>query len=133
MKAVLSVVGLLFAVFVALSIITGTSLVGEVVTLHTRGADGEWETTPLWVVDLGKASYLRAGNPASGWVIRGRANPEIRLERSGDVADIKLVEEPTELANVHAQMAEKYGWANDFVGLLAPDRSLALSLRIEPL
>ena len=43
MKAVLSIVGLLLAVFIALSIITGTSLVGEVVTLHTRSADGEWD------------------------------------------------------------------------------------------
>ena len=62
------------AVFIALSIISGTSRVGEVVTLHTRAADGEWQTTPLWIVDFGDASYLRAGAPdGSGWVTRLRA------------------------------------------------------------
>ena len=61
---------------VALAIITATPLVGEVVTLHTRDSGGDWETTPLWIVDLEGGSYLRAGSPdESGWVTRARANP----------------------------------------------------------
>lgn len=132
MKAVVGIIGLLFAVFVALSIITATSLVGEVVTLHTRGSDGEWQTTPLWVVDYDNASYLRAGTPdGSGWVTRLRANPEVRLERAGRLEDVRLVEEPSQLQTVHTKMADKYGWADDFVSLLSGDRSLSLSLRIE--
>ena len=116
MKKLLTVVGLLVAAFMAASIITATSLVGEVVTLHTRSADGEWQTTPLWIVDFDNASYLRAGTPdGSGWVTRLRDNPQARLERSGKLEDVRLVEEPPRLQAVHAKMADKYGWADDFV------------------
>jgi hypothetical protein len=132
MKKVLIVVGLPFAIFIALSIITATPLVGEVVTLHTRDADGEWQTTPLWVVDLDSASYLRAGTPdGSGWVTRMRANPQVRLERSGAIEDVQLVEVPPQLQAVHLAMAEKYGWADDFVALMSGDRTKSLALRID--
>ena len=132
MKRVFSAVGVLLGVFVALSIITATPLVGEVVTLHTIGEDGEWQTTPLWVVDLGGASYLRAGTPeGSGWVTRLRANPQVRLERGEELDDVQLVEDPAKLPAVHREMAQKYGWADDFVALLSGDRSKSLALRIE--
>ena len=134
MKRVLSIVGLLFAVFIALSIVTATPLVGEVVTLHTRAAGGEWQTTPLWVVDFDKVAYLRAGTPdGSGWVSRLRADPQVRLERSGKLDDVRLVEEPKQLRAVHAKMADKYGWADDFVALMSGDRAKSLALRIEVL
>jgi len=132
MKNLLIIVGLLVAAFLAVSIINATPLVGEVVTLHTRDADGEWQTTPLWIVDLANASYLRAGTPdGSGWVTRLRANPQVRLDRSGEVEDVRLVEEPPQLQTVHAEMAEKYGWADDFVALMSGDRTKSLALRIE--
>lgn len=79
-------VGILLAAFVSVLIITATPLVGEVVTVHTHGADGEWETTPLWIVDLDNTSYLRAGTPeGSGWFTRLQANPDVRLERAGEL------------------------------------------------
>ncbi len=132
MKRVLIIVGLFVVAFLALSIITATPLVGEVVTLHTRDAAGEWQTTPLWVVDFENASYLRAGTPdGSGWVTRLRANPQVRLERSGKLEDVRLVEEPPQLQAVHGEMAKKYGWADDFVALMSGDRTKSLALRIE--
>lgn len=136
MKRVLIRVGILMgsllATFVAVAIITATPLVGEVVTIHTRGAGGEWETTPLWIVDLDNASYLRSGTPdGSGWVARLRANPEVRLERAGDIEAVRLVEEPAQLQAVHEKMAEKYGWADSFVTLMGGDPTKAIPLRIE--
>ena len=132
MKSALIVVGIFFSAFIAASIITATPLVGEVVTLHTRGADGEWKTTPLWIVDFHNASYLRAGSPdGSGWVTRAQANPEVRLERAGKLEDVRLVEEPSQLRAVHGKMAEKYGWADDFVALISGDRAESLPLRID--
>jgi hypothetical protein len=132
MKKVLGIVGLFFAAFLAIAIITATPLVGEVVTLHTLDADGEWQTTPLWVVDFENASYLRAGTPdGSGWVTRLQANPQVKLERSGSLETVRLVEEPAQLSAVHQKMSEKYGWADDFVGLMGGDRALSLALRIE--
>ena len=132
MKTVGIIAGSLFAVFVAASIITATPLVGEVVTLHTHGTDGEWETTPLWIVDFDQTSYLRAGTPdGSGWVTRLRADPAVRLERAGELHDVRLLEEPSQLQAVHRKMADKYGWADDFVALMSGDRSLSLALRID--
>ncbi len=132
MKQVLMVVGLMVGALLAVSIVTATPLVGEVVTLHTRGAGGEWETTPLWVVDFENASYLRAGTPdGSGWVERLRANPQVRLERDGKIEDVRLVEEAGKLQAVHGKMADKYGWADSFVALMSGDRTKSLALRIE--
>jgi hypothetical protein len=132
MKNVLIIVGSLFAAFLVVSIITATPLVGEVVTLYTRDGDGGWQTTPLWVVDIGDSSYLRAGTPdGSGWVSRLRADPLVRLERSGKVEDVRLVEEAQQLQAVHTAMAAKYGWADDFVAIMSGDRTKSLALRIE--
>lgn len=132
MKTILILLGVLFAGFVALAIITATPLVGEVVTLHTRDSGGDWETTPLWIVDLEGGSYLRAGSPdESGWVTRARANPEAKLDRAGQLLPAALVEEPARLQPVHDAMAEKYGWADDFVALVTGDRADSLPLRVE--
>jgi hypothetical protein len=118
MKAVLTGVGVLIGLFVTVAIVTGTSLVGEVVQLHTREAGGEWQTTPLWIVDVAGREYLRAGDPESGWVLRMRANPEVRLERNGQLRDVTLAAESSERALVNRKMADRYGWADDFVGLM---------------
>ena len=131
MKMILTIAGVGLACFVALAIVTATPLVGEVVTLHTSDTDGEWRTTPLWIVDLGPDAYLRAGGPDSGWVTRSRNNPEARLERSGKLLDVTLVEQPVRLDTVHAKMAEKYGWADDFVTLVSGDRAESLPLRVK--
>lgn len=130
MKRALMVMGMALAIFVAMALITATPLVGEVVTLQTRNAEGEWQSTPLWIVDFDDASYLRAGDPQSAWVTRLRAHPEVRLERADEVDDVRLVEEPSKLQAVHDEMAAKYGWADDFVALMSADRSKSVALRI---
>ena len=89
--------------------------------------------TPLWIVDAEAGTYLRAGSPDSAWVARMRSNPAVRLERSGSLQDVRLVEESTRLDSVHAMMAEKYGWADDFVALMSGDRSLSIAYRLERL
>ena len=56
-------------------------------------------------------------------------NPAAKLERNGAVSDIRLVAEATEQQSINAKMAERYGWADDFVGIMG-DRSAALPLRL---
>jgi hypothetical protein len=132
MKTIFIVIGLLVACFLALVIITASPLVGEVVTLHTRDAGGDWQTTPLWIADLEGGSYLRGGSPdESGWITRLRANPEAQLDRAGQLRAVTLVEQPARLQEVHDAMAEKYGWADGFVNLLTGDRSQDLPLRVK--
>ncbi len=55
----------------------------------------------------------------------------MRLERGGTLDNVRLVEDPARRQTVHAEMAEKYGWADAFVALMSGDRSQALLLRIE--
>ena len=131
MKTALKVVGALVGVFVALVIITGTSLVGEVVTLHTQDTEGVWQTTPLWIVDAQDGAYLRAGQPSSGWVTRFRSNSLAKLERGDETRPVRLVETPDAVPAVNMMMSAKYGWANDFVGLMSGDRSKSLALKVE--
>jgi hypothetical protein len=131
MKRALVVVGLLLGGFLALAIITATPLVGEVVTLESLGPDGEWHSTPLWIVDAPDGTYLRAGTPeGSGWVTRVQANPEVRLERSGEFQEARLVANPALRDAINQQMAEKYGWANSFVSLMG-NHAAALPFRVE--
>lgn len=132
MKLVLTILGVPIAIFLVLSLVAASPLVGEVVTLHTRGPDGSWQTTPLWIVETGDTTYLRAGQPeSSGWVTRIRADPEVRLERGEKLSDVRLVPDPDARDRVNELMAERYGWADAFVGLQRPV-SAALPFRVEP-
>jgi len=125
-QLLIGILGLLLA-FAIVAGITATPLVGEVVTLHTRDAAGEWKTTLLWIADAPDGAYLRAGGPETGWLQRLRTDPVGRLERKGELADIRLVPAPTMRQQLNDLMAEKYGWADAFVGMLGnPEGSLPL-------
>lgn len=130
MKNVLIAIGVVIALFVGTLVLTTTPLAGEVVTLHTMGSDGDWQTTPLWAVDEGGHVYVRASEAESGWVLRSRAHPEARLERRGEVVPVRVVIDESARDAVNRRMAEKYGWADDFIGLLG-DASISLPLRLE--
>lgn len=131
MKGALIAIGVVFSCFLVTAAITATPLVGEVVTLHTRSSGGGWETTPLWIVDTPEGSYLRAGSPeGSGWMLRWHSDPAAKLERGGAARDVDLVAEPAKRAFINERMAERYGWADSFVGLMG-DRAASLPLRVE--
>lgn len=129
-KNVLIGVGIAIALFVGTVALTATPLVGEVVTLHTMTTDGNWEKTPLWIVDEGGHAYLRAGAAESGWVLRLRANPEARLERGGEVVSVRVIPDESAREIVNQRMAEAYGWADAFLSI-GGDSSLSLPLRLE--
>ncbi len=129
MKGFLAVVVALVVIFLVTAGITATPLVGEVVTLHTREG-GEWQTTPLWIVEASGVEYLRAGSADAGWMVRLRADPSVRLERQGEVVEVSLVESPEKRGEVNDLMAQKYGWADGFVGMMG-DHASSLPLRVD--
>lgn len=131
MKNIFIGVGIAIVLFFGTVAITTTPLVGEVVTLHTMGADGEWETTPLWVVDEGGHAYLRAGAAESGWVLRLQSNPQARLERGGEVVSVRVIPDESARDRVNQRMAEAYGWADAFLSIIGGDSSVSLPLRLE--
>ena len=130
MKKILIGVGIAIAIFFGTVAMTTTPLAGEVVTLHTLSADGEWKKTPLWVVDEGGHAYLRAGAADSGWVLRLQANPRARLERGGEVVSVRVITEESARDIVNQRMAEAYGWAEAFLSFVG-DSSVSVPLRVE--
>ena len=131
MKKVLIGIGIAIVLLFGTVALTTTPLAGEVVTLHTVGADGEWETTPLWVVDEGGYAYLRAGAADAGWVLRLQANPQARLERGGEIVPVRAILDESARDRVNQRMAEAYGWAEAFLGMIGGDSSVSLPLRLE--
>ena len=106
---------------------------GEVVTLHTHAANGADKTTHLWVVDDVGFAWLRAGVPTSAWLRRIEANPDVTIERGGQLEHFKAVpvREPAVRNRIHELMRQKYAWSDRIAGLLrSPDGSVPV--RLEP-
>ena len=113
-------------------IFAASELGGEGVTLHTVDGSGGEHTTSLWVVELDGAQYLRGGDGASGWVQRLRENPEVRVERGGEVAPYRAVIEPGRVREIDALMAEKYGAADAIIDVIR-DPAQSVAVRLEPI
>ena len=109
-----------------------SSETGEVVVLHSTNPAGEVETTRLWVVDFEGAQYLRETGGTSGWYTRLTANPAIRVERGGELADYTAVPQPEHSARINELMLDKYGFRDRYVGLLIGSREGAIPVMLEP-
>jgi hypothetical protein len=116
-------------VLFGLAILAASEFGGEVVTLYTRDAAGGEARTSLWVVDYQGSQYLRAGDRSSGWFDRLRRAPEVRVERGGKAVTYQAVPTPELTPTIDALMAEKYGFADRFVGIIRdPAQSMAVKL-----
>ena len=124
--------GLLAAVvvvFFALQFAASES--GEVVVVTAVDDAGTFHETRVWVADLADGTYLRAGSPDAEWLARVRARPQVLLERGGERREVRL-QAVDKAAEVNAQMALKYGWADIVVGTVFSRRD-AVALRVLPL
>jgi hypothetical protein len=105
---------------------------GEVVTLCTRGSDGDRYDTQLWVIEDGGELYLRAHFARARWLARIRRHPEVELHR-GDASQAFLagpVEDPEVRRSVNRKMAEKYGFADRLASWVwNPEKSIPVHLR----
>jgi hypothetical protein len=105
---------------------------GEVVILTTTDASGATEKTPLWIVDHGGFSWLRAGSDRAAWLARIRSYPRIEIERAGKTTAYRGTLVPEATGDINAQMIEKYGLADRVVGLLLPgSRRKSLAVRLD--
>jgi hypothetical protein len=126
-------VGALFAAILGFAglIFAASELGGEGVTLYTTDASGAEHETPLWVVELDGAQYLRAGDGASAWLARLRVIPDVKVERGGEVKRYRAIPEPEQVAAVDTLMAEKYGVADRIVDIMR-DPANSVAVRLEP-
>lgn len=105
---------------------------GEVVVLHTSGTDGEAHTR-LWVVDHGGRTWLRSGGgPGASWYARLLEQPRVALTRDGERRAYLARTVPGMGDDINALMAEKYGWRDDFIGLLLGGRDQAVAIELVP-
>ncbi len=132
MKRVGKLLAALVGVFVLVMVIQMVaSESGEVVVVTTQSADGTPATTRLWVVDREGQAFLRAGSPQAQWYGRIEANPTITVERNGVAASYRAVPSPDDTAAVNELMAQKYGWADAYIGVMF-SRDDSMAIRLDP-
>ena len=105
----------------------------EVVQLHTITPEGGVRSTRTWVADADGAMWVEAANVQRPFLLDLRAHPDIELVRGGTVLPVRAVAVPGLDAHrkIRSLLAEKYGWADCWIGLLA-DTSHSEAVRLEP-
>jgi hypothetical protein len=128
-------VGALLAAALAFGAVTLYALEGhEVVVLRTHAPGGSMRETRTWVADDGGAIWIEAASPERPFLQHLLANPEVEVERNGAVRRYRAVPLPNPAGHlrIRALLAEKYGWADWWVGLLT-DTSASVAVRLEPI
>ena len=112
------VVGLVVA-FMAL-IYGASELGGEVVTLTRAEADGSTSRVRLWIVDEGDSAWIQHGAPDAYWLTALGEGGQLSLERDGAIRVYKATPDAGACARYHELRRQKYGLADEIVGLLSP-------------
>ena len=129
-RIALVLAGVLVA-FAAVGIIGAES--GEVIVLHTTGADGASRTTRLWIVDDADGAWLRAGHDGLPWFRDLEERPEVAIERGGETLAVRAVpsRDPADFARISALTATKYGWRERLYVMVGGGK-IAIPIRLDP-
>ena len=105
----------------------------EVVVLRTRAADGAWRATRTWVADDDGAAWIEAAVAERPFFQQLLADPNVELDRGGRVQRYRAEPQPNPEGHerIRKLLAQKYGWADRWVGLLQ-DTSGSIAIRLEP-
>ena len=123
----LGILGLLICGVLALNELASERV--EVVELHTKGESGEEITTRLWVVDHDGHPFLRAGHEQSGWLLRLRSVPAVRLTRNSETLIYEALPSAELRDVINKAMLDKYTWSDTLIGaLLGRDDSIPVKL-----
>ena len=128
LKLLAGAVGLIVLVVIVQVVASET---GEVVVLTTTDAAGAPQETRLWIVDHEGSAWLRAGSNTAGWFGRLSAHPDIEVERGGHALRYRATAVPESTSEINRLMAEKYGWADAYIGLMF-SREHSLAIRLDP-
>ena len=115
------------------AVVTLVALEGrEVVRLQTATADGTVRRTRTWVAEEDGYLWIEAANEARPFLDDIRSNPTVALDRDGTVSTYRatVLSNPEGHRRIRRLLAEKYGWADVWVGLLT-DTSGSLAVRLE--
>lgn len=102
---------------------------GEVVLLETLDERGNSFRTKVWVVDIHREPWLRAGDPEATWVKRIERNPDVFLVRDGERTRLRAEIATWETDRINYAMREKYGYADQLISLIH-DPGTVLAIRL---
>jgi hypothetical protein len=128
------VAGVLLLAAVAFAAVTAVALEGvEVVELRTRDGGGGTRVTRVWIADADGASWVEAATPDRPFLRDLQADPRLDVVRGGRVLAMRATPEPGPPGHerIRRLLAEKYGWADAWIGLVA-DTSSSVAVRLEP-
>lgn len=129
LRPALAAMVLLAVAFAAVTLVALESQ--EVVVVHTRDAEGRPQTTRTWVADAEGVAWIEAANPERPFLADVQRGAQLDLERGGDVHHCRatIVPNPEGHARIRELLAQRYGWADCWIGLIADTRrSVALRL-----
>jgi len=124
----------LVAIVVIFAVATLAALEGrEVVIVYTRDTRGQTRTTRTWIADYQGFAWIEAANPERDFYRHLLVNPEIEVERHGELRRYHAVPigNPDGHQLIRRLLAEKYGVADWWIGRLT-DTSHSLAIRLEP-
>ena len=104
----------------------------EVVELVALNAEGELQTTRLWIADDEGMAYLRVGADGSGWYDRIRLNETVTVIRGARAENFRVVPRPEKSARINELMRRKYTWGDAFIAALVGSREGSLPLELVP-
>lgn len=128
-----SLLRLLVFAAVGFGLVTWVALEGgDVAKLRTHPAEGGWRTTRVWWVQDGDALWIEAATQERPWLTDVEADPNVELEREGRTTAWRATPVPGQDAHdrIRALLAEKYGWADWWVGLIQ-DTSQSIAVRLQ--
>jgi hypothetical protein len=103
----------------------------EVVVLETTDAHGVPRRTRTWIAEDGGTLWVEAANPERPFLGDLRRTDRLVLERGAARTSCRadVDDAPDGHTRIRRLLAERYGWADCWIGLLA-DTSRSLAVRI---
>ena len=130
-KKAAAALALVLAIFL---FITWRALEGqEVVVLRTFGTGGAVRETRTWVADEDGYVWIESANAERPFYRHILGNPRVELVRNGSTSVFmaKAVPNPQGHLRIRRLLAEKYRWADRWIGMLT-DTSGSVAIRLEP-
>lgn len=112
-------------------IYAASELGGEVVVLHRKAADGSTSRVRLWIVEDSGRAWIEHGAADSEWMMRLEDDPEITLERRGQVNRYRAHIDPGAHARYHALRRQDYGVADQIVAWVSGDAETCAAVPVQ--
>jgi hypothetical protein len=104
----------------------------DVVVLRTTAADGTTHETRTWIANDGGALLVEAANEDRPFLHDVRARPGLEVRRGDGVlrCTATALPNPEGHRRIRRLLAEKYGWADRWIALVA-DTSSSIAVRLD--